>query len=73
MEDTDFVTETNVLFLAPYATSKAALNLTVTRFPVQYHEEEIIYMAIVPGRVDTGGYDSSGGQQLSLNTISGAH
>jgi len=72
MEDTDFVTETNVLFLAPYATSKAALNLTVTRFQVQYHEE-IIYMAIAPGRVDTGGYDSSGGKQLSLNTISGAH
>lgn len=52
---------------------KAARNLAVAKFHVQYHEEEIIYMAILPGRVDTGGYDSSGGKQLSLNIISGAY
>ncbi|KAI0377196.1 NAD(P)-binding protein [Hypomontagnella monticulosa] len=40
---------------APYAMSKAAMNLAVTKFHAEYHNEGILFMSISPGVVDTQG------------------
>lgn len=58
MGDPNFVVEENVKMQTPYAVSKAALNMAVAKYHVQYKSEGILIMAISPGLVETGGYDS---------------
>ena len=58
MADAEFVAENSVHMHAPYAISKAALNMAVAKFHVEYKDEGILFMCISPGLADTGGYDS---------------
>jgi len=39
---------------APYAISKAALDMVVALFSAQYAKDGVLFMAISPGMVDTG-------------------
>lgn len=65
MGDIDFTVEANVLFQAPYSISKAALNMAIAKFHVQYRKEGILFMGISPGVVDTGVYAHFDGKCLS--------
>ncbi|KIJ52470.1 hypothetical protein M422DRAFT_156847 [Sphaerobolus stellatus SS14] len=38
---------------APYAISKAAVNMAVTKYAIQFKDEGIIFLALSPGYVDT--------------------
>ena len=58
MGDADFVVEAGVKMQTPYAISKAGLNMAIAKFHVQYKDEGILFMAISPGLVETGGLDS---------------
>ncbi|CAF9936945.1 MAG: hypothetical protein HETSPECPRED_010508 [Heterodermia speciosa] len=50
----DFINETEVDVAAPYAISKAAVNMAVAHYNALYKKEGILFMAISPGYVDTG-------------------
>lgn len=38
---------------APYAASKAALNLLIAKFSASYADEGILFLSLCPGLVDT--------------------
>lgn len=57
MGDAEFVADVGVKAQTPYAASKAALNMVVAKYHVQYAEEGILFMALSPGLVETGNYD----------------
>jgi NAD(P)-dependent dehydrogenase (short-subunit alcohol dehydrogenase family) len=57
MADLDFVTEFEISQFAPYAISKAAMNLAVAKFSAQYSKDGVLFMSISPGLVDTGHYN----------------
>lgn len=44
----------NLYNAAPYAISKAALNMLVAEFSAQYAKDGVLIMTISPGVVDTG-------------------
>lgn len=50
----NLVAEYNVYNSAPYAISKAALNMLVAEFSAQYANDGVLIMAVCPGVVDTG-------------------
>ncbi|KAE9373307.1 NAD(P)-binding protein [Stipitochalara longipes BDJ] len=53
MGDIDFVNELDIDVAAPYAISKAGVNMVVAKYNATYKEEGILFMAICPGSVDT--------------------
>lgn len=59
MSDLDLIAKLRIVHLAPYAISKAALNMVVTKFHAQYADEGILFMGVCPGAVDTGHFDNS--------------
>lgn len=54
MADVELIRNYDVDIAAPYALSKAALNVAVAKFSAQYRKEGILFMSISPGFVDTG-------------------
>ena len=58
MADPDLVTKYEVWSGASYTISKAALNMAVAKFAAAYGKEEILFMCISPGVVDTQGFSS---------------
>lgn len=38
-----------------YAASKAALNVVIAKFSAQYRQDGVLFMAVAPGNIDTGG------------------
>lgn len=66
MGDVEFVADVGVRTQTPYAISKAALNMVVAKYHVQYKNQGILFMAISPGLVETGGYDSMESESWSL-------
>ena len=67
MADLDLITKFDVANAAPYAISKAALNVAIAKFSAQYAEQGVLFLAISPGLVDTGGYDSRECAPFSLD------
>lgn len=57
--DTNWVIENEVFSQSPYAISKAAVNMVVAKFHVQYKNEGIVFVAISPGIVDTDFLDTT--------------
>lgn len=57
MGDPDFVAEMEVDVAAPYAISKAALNMVVAKFHAEYKKDGILFMGISPGFVATSVFD----------------
>ncbi|RSL51882.1 hypothetical protein CEP54_011183 [Fusarium duplospermum] len=63
MADPDFVSQFSISVSAPYAISKAAVNLAVAKFDAQYRKDGVLFMAVSPGMVDTGHYDEATEEQ----------
>lgn len=56
MADIDLVNDCDVDIGALYAASKAAMNVIVAKFNVQYKKDGVLFMSISPGLVDVGRY-----------------
>lgn len=54
MADLDLVNDYSVQIAAPYAISKAALNLAVAKFNARYKRDGVLFLSISPGFVATG-------------------
>lgn len=54
MADLDFVNDYSIQMAAPYAISKAALNLAVAKFNARYKRDGVLFLSISPGFVATG-------------------
>lgn len=59
VSDMDLVADFQIDSGAAYAISKVGLNMVVAKFHAAFKNEGIIFMAICPGLVDTGHFDSS--------------
>lgn len=57
MGDPDFVAELEIDVAAPYAISKAVLNMAVAKFHAEYKKDGILFMGISPGVVATSAFD----------------
>jgi len=55
LADPDVVNNFEVDVAAPYAISKSATNMTVAKYNALYKKDGILFLAISPGLVDTGG------------------
>jgi NAD(P)-dependent dehydrogenase (short-subunit alcohol dehydrogenase family) len=53
MGDTELVLKAGFPNQAPYAISKAALNMVVAKYAAEYNDEGLVFLAISPGLVDT--------------------
>jgi NAD(P)-dependent dehydrogenase (short-subunit alcohol dehydrogenase family) len=53
MGDTDLVLTSGIPNQAPYAISKAAVNMVVAKYAAEYKAEGFVFLAISPGLVDT--------------------
>ncbi|KAI1076009.1 NAD(P)-binding protein [Whalleya microplaca] len=53
MADLDLITKYDIDVAGAYAMSKAALNVAVAKFSAEYRKENILFMSISPGVVDT--------------------
>ena len=58
MADVDLINQVDIAVAAPYSISKAALNVAVAKYSALYKNEGILFMAVSPGVVDTGGLAS---------------
>ncbi|EAT82256.1 hypothetical protein SNOG_09921 [Parastagonospora nodorum SN15] len=54
--DLDFTNEVGIDIGSLYAASKAAMNIIVAKFSVQYKSDGVLFMAISPGVVEVGHY-----------------
>lgn len=54
MADLDLTNKQGVYHAAPYAISKAALNMVVGKFNAEYRDRGVLFMSISPGLVNTG-------------------
>ncbi|KAK2039043.1 short-chain dehydrogenase [Colletotrichum somersetense] len=64
MADIDLINQYRVDAGAPYAISKGAMNIAVSKFHAQYAEDGVLFMGICPGLVDTGHNDNLSQNQL---------
>jgi NAD(P)-dependent dehydrogenase (short-subunit alcohol dehydrogenase family) len=53
MGDTESVLKSGIPNHAPYSISKAALNMVVAKYAVEYKAEGFVFLAISPGLVNT--------------------
>ncbi|KZP29955.1 NAD(P)-binding protein [Athelia psychrophila] len=53
MGDVDFVLQSGIRNTAPYAISKAAVNMVVAKYAAEYKAEGLVFVAVCPGVVDT--------------------
>lgn len=57
--DQGLVNQFEVENAALYSISKAGLNMAIAKFNAQYKKEGVLFLALSPGMVDTGGMDNS--------------
>ncbi|KZT04733.1 NAD(P)-binding protein [Laetiporus sulphureus 93-53] len=55
LSDPDFTVSTGFASSAPYAISKAALVLTIAKYAAEYKDQNVAFITISPGLVDTRG------------------
>jgi NAD(P)-dependent dehydrogenase (short-subunit alcohol dehydrogenase family) len=55
MADQDLVNKFEIDNAAPYAISKSATNMTVAKYNALYKNDGVLFLAISPGLVNTGG------------------
>lgn len=55
MADPDLVLETTMDTGAPYAISKAGVNMVISKYNAAYKSAGVLFMAICPGWADTSG------------------
>lgn len=56
--DLDWINNVDIETASIYAASKAALNVIVAKFSVQYKKEGILFFSISPGAVEVGHFDN---------------
>lgn len=54
MADIDLINNFDIAVAAPYSISKGAVNVAVAKYNALYKSEDILFMAVSPGFVDTG-------------------
>ena len=59
LADIDLTNDVEIDIGSLYAASKAAMNVIVAKFNVQYKNDGVLFMAISPGVVEVGHYSSS--------------
>lgn len=64
MADLDLVNDYDIKISAPYAISKAAMNMAIGKFNARYKEDGVLFLSISPGFVETG-QDKDGKQAWS--------
>ncbi|KAE8823867.1 hypothetical protein P3342_012494 [Pyrenophora teres f. teres] len=62
--DLDLTNAVEIDIGALYAASKAAMNLIVAKFSVQYKDQGVLFMEISPGVVEVGHYDNVGEEEM---------
>ncbi|TFK46313.1 NAD(P)-binding protein [Heliocybe sulcata] len=65
LADLDSTLEVEVTATAPYAITKAATNMTVAKYAVDYKKDGIAFLALTPGVVDTSSTAPPGAEQPS--------
>ena len=53
--DLDFIIKTGLQVFAPYALSKAAVNMVSAKYTARFRGENIVFLSLSPGFVDTIG------------------
>jgi len=53
VSDAELITKIGYYHAAPYGISKAAVNLAVTKYAIEFRDKELIFVAMSPGFVDT--------------------
>ncbi|KAF7559190.1 hypothetical protein G7046_g4957 [Stylonectria norvegica] len=56
MADAEVTAKWDLATGGPYSASKAALNMVVAKFSAEYKEQGVLFLAVSPGVVETGGY-----------------
>jgi len=69
--DLDFTDATEFPYLAPYSISKAAVNMVVAKYAVQYKKEGLVFLAISPGLVNTQTKPPTPEQMKFFQTMAG--
>jgi len=64
LADLDLTNNVDVDIGALYAASKAALNVIVAKFSVQYKKDGVLFLAISPGVVEVGHYDQVSPEEM---------
>ncbi|PSD87014.1 hypothetical protein C7G64_19105, partial [Acinetobacter baumannii] len=59
MADIDLINGYDIEISAMYAASKAALNVIIAKYNVQYKKQGVLFLSYSPGVVDTGNFDAS--------------
>ncbi|KAJ4329301.1 hypothetical protein N0V84_000196 [Fusarium piperis] len=54
MSDVEFIRQFEIEPAAPYAVSKAGVNVIVAKFAARYAKDGVLFMSICPGSVNTG-------------------
>ncbi|EDU49733.1 FabG Dehydrogenase with different specificities related to short-chain alcohol dehydrogenase [Pyrenophora tritici-repentis] len=62
--DLDLTNEVEIDIGALYSASKAAMNLVVAKFSVQYKKDGVVFMGISPGLVEVGHYDGVSEEEM---------
>jgi len=44
---------------APYAISKSAMNMATVKFQAEYQKDDVLFLSLSPGIVNTGQFDNS--------------
>ncbi|GJJ12966.1 hypothetical protein Clacol_007213 [Clathrus columnatus] len=65
LADPDFSQQTGYYLSAPYSISKAATNMVITKYSVQFKKDGFIFVAISPGLVDTVGDQEISSEELA--------
>ncbi|KAJ8109099.1 hypothetical protein ONZ43_g6233 [Nemania bipapillata] len=58
MGDVEFTKDQDLTLGSLYATSKAAMNMVTTKFAAQYKKDNVLFLGICPGVVNTGQFDN---------------
>ena len=66
LADIDLTNDVGIDIGSLYAASKAAMNVIVAKFNVQYKDDGVLFMAISPGVVELGHYANSMYPRFSL-------
>ena len=66
MADMETTRKFNIFQNAPYSISKAAVNMVMSKFSAEYSKDEVLFLSICPGVVDTGHYADC---KLSQNNL----
>ncbi|PSD52965.1 hypothetical protein C7G72_18665, partial [Acinetobacter baumannii] len=62
--DLDWINNNDIEISSLYGASKAALNVVVAKFSVQYKPEGVLFFSLSPGAVEVGHYDNVSPEQV---------